>query len=297
MTRRTKRAVFAAIILIMILRSGSAAADTAPRVLMDGKIIQMEREEYLVGVVAAEMPALYHIEALKAQAVAAHTRVVSGRCRQNMDANVCADSACCQGYIDELERLAKWGADADKMNERVHEAVAATEGLIMFYDGEPIEVLYHAISGGYTADVEDVYANALPYLRGVASPGEEQARGYQTEQVFTKKEIAEAFPDAIENGKIVLEILERSQSGRVTLIRVGRLTMTGRMFRSALGLRSTNFELSAREDQIVIAQTGYGHGVGMSQAGANAMANDGADYMTILSHYYTGITFGRIDPK
>ena len=139
----------------------------------------------------------------------------------------------------------------------------------------------------------DTVSSALPYLRGVKSPGEENANGYQTEQVFTKKEIAETFPDAIENGKIVLEILARSQSGRVSLMRVGRLMITGRMFRSALGLRSTNFELSWREDQIVITQTGYGHGVGMSQAGANAMANNGADYKAILSHYYTGTSFGR----
>jgi len=291
----TKRAVIAAIILLALLRSGNAIADAALRVSMDGKIIPMELEEYVVGVVAAEMPALYHLEALKAQAVAARTRAASGRCRKHKDADICTDSACCQGYLAEAERQTRWGADAFEMNERVRQAVASTEGLVILYDGVPIEVLYHAISGGYTEDVEEVYAVALPYLRGVNSPGEESARGYSAEQLFSKKEIVDAFPDAAENGKIQLEILARSESGRVTVIRVGSLTLSGRAFRAALSLRSTNFELSAREDQIVIAQTGYGHGVGMSQAGADAMATGGADYQAILSHYYTGITIGRME--
>ena len=253
----------------------------------------MNLEDYVAGVVAAEMPALYHMEALKAQAVAARTRVAAGRCRQNADADVCTNAQCCQGYISEAERFEKWGADADQMNERIRQAVQATEGVIMLYDGQPIEVLYHAVSGGYTENAEEVFAQALPYLRGVESPGEEDARGYQTEQIFTKQEIADVFPDATHNGKIELEILGRLESGRVTLIRVGRLTMTGRQFRSALGLKSTNFELFMRDNQIVVAQKGYGHGVGMSQAGADAMAKNGADYMAILSHYYTGISFGK----
>lgn len=295
--RKAKRAVFVVILLITLMNHTNAVADTALRVSIDGNIVQMDLEEYLIGVVAAEMPAFYPLEALKAQAVAARTRAVSSRCPRYEDADICAESTCCQGFLDESERLEKWGEDAGIMTEKILEAVQSTRSVVMLYDGEPIEVLYHAVSGGYTEDVEEVFSNSLPYLRGIASPGEEDSKNYMTEQVFTKQEIIAAFPDAVENGKIQLEILERSESGRVTQIKVGRFTMSGRLFRSALLLKSTNFELSMRDDQIVITQKGYGHGVGMSQAGASAMAREGFGYEAILTHYYTGITLGRIDAK
>lgn len=271
-----------------------ANAGTVLSVSMDDKLMQMDVEDYLVGVVAAEMPASYEMEALKAQAVAARTRVSDGRCLSNPGADVCTNSACCQGYMDEQERQEKWGVDAIEYGARIAEAVEATRGMIMLYDGKPIEVLYHAVSGGMTENVEEVFANALPYLRSVESPGEENASSFETVQVFAKHAIVEAFPDAAQDGKLQLEILERTESGRVAFIRVGRLTMTGRLFRSALNLKSTNFELSERGDEIVITQRGYGHGVGMSQAGANAMALAGSDFETILAHYYTGVTLGQM---
>lgn len=291
----TKRVAIAVIFSMIFLGIPNAAAEKTLSVSIDDEIIQMKEEEYLVGVLAAEMPALYHMEALKAQAVAARTRIAASRCLNDPEADVCGDSSCCQGYLNENERHEKWGAETDSLTERLRQAVHETEDIIMLYNGEPIEVLYHAVSGGQTEDVEDVFSEALPYLRSVESPGEESASGYSTEQVFTKQAIVDTFPDAVVNGKLQLEILERSKSGRVILIRVGRFTMPGRLFRSALGLKSTNFELSMRDDQIIITQKGYGHGVGMSQAGANAMAQAGLDYRSILAHYYTGISFGKLD--
>lgn len=254
-----------------------------------GETVSMYREAYLIGVVAAEMPASYEPEALKAQAVAARTRVERGHCLSHPEANVCTDSGCCQGYLDEAAQKARWGDDMAYYHTRIRKAVEATDGVVLMYEGELIEVLYHAVSGGYTEDVENVYETALPYLRSVVSPGEEQASRYETIQVFTQNELAAVFPDAAQDGMVALTILERSQSGRVTKIQVGPYEITGRVFRSALGLKSTNFEIHQTEESVTFYQRGYGHGVGMSQAGANAMALAGAAYDEILYYYYTGV--------
>ncbi|MDR0930073.1 MAG: stage II sporulation protein D [Oscillospiraceae bacterium] len=252
--------------------------------------LPMPREAYLTGVVAAEMPALYEAEALKAQAVAARTRVVGQHCRSHPEANVCMDSACCQGYLDEAGQRARWGADYEFYHEKISQAVRDTAGLILTYKGEPIEVLYHAASGGYTEDVEQVYAHALPYLRGVPSPGEEGASGHETVQSFPMAALVALFPEEAEGGAVALEILARSASGRVTELQIGQHKMTGRTFRAILSLKSTNFYFSWDGDTLIIRQLGYGHGVGMSQAGANAMAREGAAFDQILLHYYTGVS-------
>lgn len=251
--------------------------------------VEMDREAYLVGVLAAEMPALYEEEALKAQAIAIRTRVAGSRCLSHPETNVCTDSTCCQGYLGEAEQEARWGGQTQNYRARLQSAVEATRNLIITYDGEPIEVLYHAVSGGYTEDVENVYEQALPYLRGVASPGEEDASKYETVTIITQEDLCVLFPAEAEDGLVRLEVLERSQSGRVIWLLVGNHTMTGRTFRGILGLASTNFAIVSNIQTVTIYQKGYGHGVGMSQAGANAMARNGASYEEILKHYYTGI--------
>ncbi len=252
--------------------------------------VAMEEDDYLVGVVAAEMPANYEMEALMAQAIAARTRAMGGYCASHPDANVCVDSRCCQGFLDEVGQEGRWGKDAESYQNRIYQAVESTHGQILTYDGEPIEVLYHAVSGGWTEDVENVYRVALPYLRSVSSPGEEEAKGFETVLSLTGASLAAIFPDEAEEGNVPLEVLERSETGRVLWVKVGKHTMTGRTFRGALGLASTNFEIIQEDGVITFLQHGYGHGVGMSQAGAEAMAKAGADYDEILLHYYTGVT-------
>ncbi len=292
MSRSVKWKVAALIIgLLCVLVPLTARSEGDLTVSIDGKPVRMGMEDYLVCVVAAEMPASYEMEALKAQAIAARTRVAGTGCRSHPEVDVCTDSTCCQGFLDQQAQARRWGEDTEAYRARILEAVRETEGLIMTYDGEPIEVLYHAVSGGYTEDVEQVYHEALPYLRAVPSPGEEDASGYETVQTFTQAELCAAFPDAANKGRVVLRVLERSDTGRVTKLSVGPFTMTGRVFRSALGLKSTNFTLDIGEDAVTIRQKGYGHGVGMSQAGANAMARSGAKCLDILSHYYTGVCF------
>ena len=269
----------------------TARADDTLTVWHEGKMTRMSREAYLIGVVAAEMPASYEMEALKAQAVAARTRTMR-RCRAHPGADVCTDSACCQGYLTDEAQRARWGLETEMYRARVKEAVDATRGIVITYGDEPIEVLYHAVSGGYTEDAEQVFREALPYLRSVASPGEEGAPGFETTQTFAQDTLIAVFPD--EKPPIRVEVTGRSNSGRVTAVRVGAHTMTGRLFRSALGLKSTIFELESIGDTLVIRQRGYGHGVGMSQAGANAMAKTGSTFAEILLHYYTGVALSLL---
>ena len=259
--------------------------------------------EYLIGVVAAEMPALYHQEALRAQAVAARTRAVAGLlslggkgCSAHPGADICGSSAHCQAWMSDKQLRQRWGADYTAHLHQITDAVQATGSQVMTYGGEPILVLYHAVSGGVTEDVEHVFAQALPYLRGVNSPGEEGATRYQNEQRFSCQAAAEAlnaaFPGAaLSAGRLpeALCVLGRFDSGRVDRVRVGGVTAEGTAFRRALGLFSTNFTLAFEGDELVIRQRGYGHGVGMSQAGADAMARAGHGYADILRHYYTDI--------
>ncbi|HML47993.1 MAG TPA: SpoIID/LytB domain-containing protein, partial [Clostridia bacterium] len=179
-----------------------------------------------------------------------------------------------------------------------------TAGEILEYDGKPILVLYHAVSGGRTEDVELVYGQSLPYLRGVESLGEELSSRYESVQVFSREAFAKAVNDAYPEAKLSASKLERqvsvqarSASGRVIGLRVGGAYIDGRDLRKVLGLNSTQFELTYNAKQVMVSQRGYGHGVGMSQAGAEAMARAGSSYADILHHYYTDVQIVHIVPE
>lgn len=248
----------------------------------------MELEEYLVGVVAGEMPASFELEALKAQAVAARTytlwRVENRPCERH-DCDICTDSRCCQAYCSEADMRQKWSsANFGAYMEKLRLAVDQTRGETLLYGGEYIEALFHSSAGGQTEDSEHVYAAARPYLRSVQSPdgGEDAAR---ETLAFTAREFASAvnkeFPEAELSGKLSklkkqVEVRSRFDSGRVEALRLGGATLTGREFRSLLELKSANFTIAFTTDGIQVSTVGYGHGVGMSQRGANALARDGA---------------------
>ena len=274
----------------------------------DGTVEERTMADYLWGVVAAEMPASWPPEALACQAIAARTRAVGSSavyggngCALHPEADVCTDSACCQGWLSPEARKASWGDGALPCEKRVRQAVSATAGQVLTYDGAPIEVLYHASSGGQTEDAAEVFAMRVPYLQSVASPGEEGYDGYAREQRFTLIEAAaklsEAFPDSgVEADTLPaqLELLALTDTGRVKEMRVGSVTVTGRDVRQALGLRSTMFTWECQGKEIIFSVRGYGHGVGMSQAGACAMAAAGAAYEEILAHYYPGTTLTTV---
>lgn len=277
-----------------------AGADSVLRVYNDEtkSVMNLTMSEYLVGVVAAEMPASFELEALKAQAVAARTFAAS-RILSKSEGNgydICTDSSCCQAWCSEADMKDKWGANYETYRQKVQKAVDATLAQILTYDGEPIDALYHSTSGGQTEDSENVFSASKPYLRGVDSPGEESAPKYRVETDFSLKDFVARLNKSFTGAKLTtsnaadkVRVLSRFESGRVKNVQVGKSTATGREFRGALSLNSANFTLTFHGDTVSITTLGFGHGVGMSQLGANAMAKDGASYRDILTHYYTGV--------
>lgn len=269
-------------------------------VLHDGTLIEMDLEEYLVGVVAAEMPASFEPEALKAQAVAARTYTLykknHGGCDNCSGADICTDSTHCQAFMTEEKMETFWGDDAEMYKQKVELAVSETKGKVLYYEGEEIQVFYHANSGGQTENSENVYSQALPYLKSVSSVGEEDFSGYYGKVTVSKDEFISAmkkYSPGIELARSDLDNMAQSiirfDSGRVKSIKIGNQTFTGREMRKFFSLKSTNFKIQVNSG-ITFTTVGHGHGVGMSQTGAQAMAKDGATYQEILEHYFTGVT-------
>ncbi|MBR0025806.1 MAG: stage II sporulation protein D [Clostridia bacterium] len=268
------------------------------------RVLTLTLNEYLIGVVAAEMPASFEAEALAAQAVAArtftaaHMQAFSGTPCGREGCDTCSDSGCCQAWDDDAALRKKWGTSYAANREKVAAAVYATSGEVLLYDGELIEALYHSTSGGRTEDSENVFSAALPYLRAVDSPGEEDAPRYERTVKFSEKSFLKklnaAFPKADLKDAEEVRVLSRYESGRVERAQVGKVTATGRELRKALSLDSANFTLKYKGDTVLVTTRGFGHGVGMSQLGANAMAQAGADYRGILTHYYTGVTVASL---
>lgn len=261
-------------------------------------IIPMNFEEYIVGVVAAEMPASFGFEALKAQAVAARTytyhKFLSGGC--DTGADICTNSGHCQAFASSSECINKWGNSYNENYIKVYNAVYETAGQILVYDREPILALFHSTSGGSTENVENVYSKYLPYLRSVDSPGEEHSPKYKTVFSFGFSEFVNKIKQADKNAKITVSTVKKSikapvinNAGRVDTIEIGGVRFKGSQLRKLFGLTSTKFELDISENKVIFTCFGYGHGVGLSQFGADAMANNGSKYTEILLHYYTGV--------
>ena len=269
-----------------------------------GRAGEQSLETYLVGVVAAEMPASFDEQALRAQAVAARTytiyRAGRGGCGAH-DADVCTSSACCQAFASEQALRARWGAAFGENLERVAAAVRDTNGQVLCYDGKPIEALYHSASGGYTEDSENVFAATLPYLRAVES-GQEIGSAHLSGTVSLSyaafcDRVNAACPEAglkPDNLADQIEILGRTKSGRVTGIRLGGASMSGKALRKLLSLDSTLFTITLTGGSIRFDTRGFGHGVDMSQTGANAMGMAGYTYEQILLHYYTGTALRNV---
>jgi stage II sporulation protein D len=270
----------------------------------EGEVRDMLLEEYLMGVVSGEMPASYSLEAVKAQAVAARTytlySIQHGGCKTNPNADICTSSSCCQTYNSEKREHDKWGDSYPYYHSVIAKAVMDTAGEVMLYNGKVIDAMYHGASGGWTEDSENVYSNAIPYLRSVESAHEIGSRQIG-EVSFGREEFVSrvngARPNAhMEEDKLEeqLKVLSLYTSGRVEKLQLNEDVITGRTARKLFGLDSAMFTVEITGDEVIFHTKGFGHGVGMSQAGANGMASDGADYKTILSHYYTGVSFGVI---
>ncbi|MCI6277494.1 MAG: stage II sporulation protein D [Clostridium sp.] len=271
----------------------------------EDKTIELSIEEYIKGVVASEMPANFEEEALKAQAVAARTYTLSKlihKCSNAKGADLC-DSTHCQVYTDKDKRLESWGkAHGNEYWDKISRAVDETKGEALFYDdGLVLRAQYFAISGGRTENIKDVFGSDEPYLKSVSSEGEEIAGSkYKTTMEMSisdfVKKINGAYPKAKLTPKNLssVKIIDRTEGGSVKNISIGSEKATGPSFRKALGLNSANFNIKFDSKNVYIECKGYGHGVGMSQWGANVMAKEGKSYKDILTHYYSGVDIETI---
>ena len=254
----------------------------------DGTVQEMDMDEYLVGVVVAEMPSTFEPEAKKAQAVAARTfarkAFVTGG--KHGDGSVCAESGCCQAYLTNGEYLALGGSE--QALEEARRAVEATSGYVLTYEGQLIEATYFSCSGGSTEDAVAVWGTDFPYLRAVDSPGEEYAVHHTDTVCFTKEELEEKL-DVTLSGSW-LGTITYTAGGGVDTMSIGGKSFTGKDLRSLLGLRSTAITVNTAGEEILITTKGFGHRVGLSQYGADAMAASGSSWQEILNYYYQGTT-------
>lgn len=265
-----------------------------PILTEDGMVENIELEEYLTGVVLAEMPASFEVEALKAQAVVARTytlRAYNGK-EKHDEASVCTNSSCCQAYRSEGNYLAE-GGNLEAV-DKVREAVEDTNGLVLTYQGELIEATYFSCSGGSTEDALAVWGTDVPYLQAVSSPGEEDAAYYTDSISFTRMEIEDALQVELrEDLASWFGDVSYTSGGGVETMVVGGKTFEGTELRQLLGLRSTAFTVTQEGDTVTFHTRGFGHRVGMSQYGADAMAASGSSFEEILQHYYQGTVLGR----
>lgn len=265
-----------------------------------GEIEELPLDTYLLGVVSAEMPANFEQEALNAQALVARTYTIYSIVHnqgKHGDADICDDSNCCQAWISKEDRMARWDeAERDENWRKIETAVNTTAGKIITYEGAVIDAFFHSNSGGTTEAPVNVWGGTnYPYLQSVETAGEDAYSQYSSEATFTKEEfnnkiLAKHSDFTIDYTKEdAIKILEYTESGRVKTIKIGNLNLSGVEVRTLLGLRSANFEVSIDGDNIKFSVKGYGHGVGMSQTGADSMAKQGSNYEEIVKHFYTGV--------
>lgn len=270
-----------------------------------GEIKEMTVNDYLKGVVPSEMPPEYDIEALKAQAVIARTYLYQKMSTNaHKDADVCDSYAHCQAYYTTEQILKIWEnskgwdkATREKHAAKVEEAVNSTQNIAVTYNNQYIKAFFHACSGGKTENVSNIWGKqSIPYLVSVESLGEEDYRNYTSSVKLTVSELQEklnkdtSIKCSIEaNGGEVVEILTYTDTGRVDKVKIGGVIYTAENLRTLIGLRSTNFTVKYKDKKVVFSVTGNGHGVGMSQVGANYYASQGYTFDQIITHYYTGV--------
>ncbi len=268
-----------------------------------GEREEMSFHDYIIGVVAAEMPAGFESEALKAQAVIARTYALNKLNGEGEETALCDDPGHCQAFYDIDQLRKEWGDDFDADYERVKKAVEATEAIVLTYNGELAHTYYHAVCGGHTASAKEVWGEDIPYLEGVSCQWDRDAPRYcETVSVPMEKLYALAEDPRIPCGvsgsenaaETVPVIAEVTESGRVAALSVNGADIAGKDFRESLALNSTRFSIERQGDLLVITCVGFGHGVGLCQYGANGLAKAGKDFREILSYYYPGTETANI---
>lgn len=263
---------------------------------------QMEKlplEKYVSGVVAAEMPADFEIEALKAQALTARTYIVKQMVSQDRvglpDGADTADTELHQVYknTEELKRI--WGSDYNWKIEKVTDAVQQTSGQIITYKGEPITATFFSTSNGFTENSEDYWSGSFPYLRSVKSPWDKSSPKFADQKIFSINDFESKLGVKLASKNAIGTITKRTAGERVGKVKINGKELTGKEIREKLSLKSSDFTWIVKGDNIVINTEGYGHGVGMSQYGANGMAAAGKNYQEIVKHYYQGVEISASD--
>lgn len=273
------------------------------RVLHGGTVEEMTMDDYLLGVLRAEMPASFETEALKAQAIAARTytlyKMEGGENANHPQADACDDITCCKAYRDAEDAAAQWGSMAVYYEEKLLRAVRETDGQVVLYDDAPILAVFCSSVGGNTQNAGAVWMSDLPYLQSVSSPETEQlVPNYYSTVRYSAAEFRSLFLAAYPNADFSgspegwIQKISRNDAGFVTSLCVGGIQLRGNEVRTILSLRSPAFTVEADRETITFHVTGYGHGVGMSQYGANALAKEGETCEQILTHYFTGTTVG-----
>ena len=295
--------------------ASDAPAEAPPASLRDSRTVlrvwngeqveEMTLAEYLPGVVRGEMPATFEPQALAAQAVAERTYIYyqlrGGPKDAHPDADICTDPSCCSAWTSRETAREKWGDRFDEYEARIDRAVTETDGQVLLYDGAPILAAFHSSSAGTTASSGDVWSADLPYLRSVVSPESgDTVPNYYSVVTVPAEEFRDVFlaahPEAELEGDAAgwISDVRDNESGRVESATVGGVTVRGTELRSLYGLRSACFTVSVDDGGVTFRVTGYGHGVGMSQYGANELAREGKTWQEIVAWYYTGVTVGTM---
>lgn len=257
-------------------------------------IESMLLEDYLTAVLLAEIPGSFHIQAKMAQAIVARTYALrTVALTDKHPGAVCCESGCCQGYCAPEDYLKAGGTQ--EVVDKAREAVQATQNLVLTYENELIDATYFACSGGYTESAVAVWGSDVPYLQAVPSPGEENAAHYTDTVVFSRESFRNALGRDLSGSPAAwFGAVTYTRGGGVAWMTVGGKRYTGTQLRSLLGLRSAAFSVSVQGDRIYITTKGHGHRVGMSQYGAQAMAQGGSSWQQILAHYYPGTTLSAL---
>lgn len=269
-----------------------------------GEVEQVNIDEYLCNVVSAEMPADYEIEALKAQAIVARTYTIYKILnKKHENADICDDSTCCQAWISKDDRLARWEESKRESNwQKICDAVNGTKGKIITYNNVPINAFFHSNSGGITEIPVNVWGGTgYPYLQSVETSGEDAYTQYSSEVVLKQEELLEKLKEKYSDISIDfsneddIKILEYTEGNRIKTIKFGNHEVSGVEVRSLLGLRSANFEVIREGDSIKFSVKGYGHGVGMSQTGADSLAKQGKNADEIIKHFYKDVEIKEVN--
>ena len=255
----------------------------------NGNIEKYELEEYIIGVVGAEMPVSFNKEALKAQSVVARTYALKS-IKNNK--HLTSDNST-QNFKDNNELKKMWGSSYNTYYNKIKSAVLETKGLYLSYNNDYVDAVYHSTSNGNTEDAVYVWGNTVPYLKSVSSEYDNTNKNYNSSITLTYNEISNKLKNSIDSNT-KFNIISRTSGNRVKEIEINGTTYSGVEFRKLLNLRSADFSIENNGANVVISTNGYGHGVGMSQYGANGMANNGSSYTDILLHYYTGVSIKNI---